>query len=188
MLETVFSAATAPVENVNDAPAGSLTINDTTPTEGQTLTATNLITDADGTVGAVFTFQWQSSANGIDWIDIPNAVEPTFTPGNAEGDRMLRVVATYLDDQGTPETVTSAATAPVVNIQGPPLDVFLDNFFVPEGTAAGAPIAAVTVDDDPGDTHTFVVSDPRFEIVNGFLRLVDGRTFSTTSTSASCRS
>ena len=36
VLETVFSAPTALVANVNDAPAGTLTISDTTPTEGQT--------------------------------------------------------------------------------------------------------------------------------------------------------
>src|SRR5262249_2701324 len=48
VLETVFSAPTTAVTNVNDAPTGSLTINDATPTEGQTLTVINSIADADG--------------------------------------------------------------------------------------------------------------------------------------------
>src|SRR5262249_41596132 len=47
-------------------------------------------------------------------------------------------------------------------------------FFVFENIAAGAAIAAVTVDDDPGDTHTFSVSDPRFQITGGMLRLAAG--------------
>ena len=38
VLETVFSAPTAPVDNINDAPTGGLTISDRTPTEGQALT------------------------------------------------------------------------------------------------------------------------------------------------------
>ena len=174
MLETVFSAPTAAVENANDAPAGSLTISDTTPTEGQLLTAFNAITDADGLVTSIFSYQWQSSVNGTDWVDIPNATERTFLPGNAQGGQMLRVVASYTDDLGTAETVMSAATAPVLNIEGPPLGISLDNFFVFENIVPGEAIAQVTVDDDIGDTHTFVVSDPRFEIVGGQLRLVAG--------------
>ena len=45
---------------------------------------------------------------------------------------------------------------------------------VAENIAAGAPIATVTVNDDPGDTHTFIVSDPRFVIVGGTLQLAPG--------------
>ena len=174
MLETVFSAPTAAVENTNDAPAGSLTISDTTPTEGQLLTAFNSITDADGLVTSIFSYQWQSSVNGMDWVDIPNANERTFLPGNAQGGQMLRIVASYTDDLGTAETVMSAATSPVLNIEGPPLGITLDNFFVFENAVAGEAIAQITVDDDIGDTHTFVVSDPRFEIVGGQLRLAAG--------------
>src|SRR4029077_8216374 len=45
VLETVFSDATGPVANVNDVPGGSLTVSDSTPTEGDTLEVTNSITD-----------------------------------------------------------------------------------------------------------------------------------------------
>ena len=107
-------------------------------------------------------------------VDIPNANERTFLPGNAQGGQMLRIVASYTDDLGTAETVMSAATAPVLNIEGPPLGISLDNFFVFENIAPGEVVAQVTVDDDIGDTHTFVVSDPRFEIVGGQLRLAAG--------------
>ncbi|HMX23820.1 MAG TPA: hypothetical protein PKA11_12720, partial [Accumulibacter sp.] len=50
--ESVSSAATAAVANVNDAPTGSVTIDDTTPTQGQTLTASNSLADVDG-LGAI---------------------------------------------------------------------------------------------------------------------------------------
>ena len=176
VLEEVFSDATAPVANANDAPAGSLTISDSTPTEGETLTLLNSITDADGLTTALFTYQWQQSLDGTTWSDIPDAVGTTFVPGNAQGNQMLRVVATYLDDQGTLETFAGTATAPVENLPGPPLGLLLDTFFIFED-AIGA-IANVTVDDDPGDTHTFDLSDSRFEIVHDLtgdhLRLVAG--------------
>jgi hypothetical protein len=114
------------VTNVNDKPAGSLTIDDTTPTEGQLLTVINGITDADGTLTSDFIFQWQSF-DGTSWVDIPNAVGGTFVPGNAQGGQMLRVVATYTDDDGQTETFEGTATEPVVNIPGAPLALLLDN-------------------------------------------------------------
>ena len=122
VLETVFSAPTAAVAHVNDAPGGSLTISDTTPTETQQLSALNAITDVDGLTGAVFTYQWQQAnvtgvggggPGGINFEDIPGATLPTFTPTQAQVDRELRVVVTYTDDQGTTETVSSAATTVV---------------------------------------------------------------------------
>ena len=173
VLEEVFSAPQV-VANVNDAPVGTLSISDATPTEGETLTVANLISDADGLTTAVFTYQWQQSVDGLTWTDIPGAVDTTFVPGNAQANLMLRVVASFVDDHGTAETFIGDATAPVENIAGPPLGIAFDSFMVFENVASGVPIALVTVDDDPGDTHTFIVSDPRFEIVSGSLRLVAG--------------
>src|SRR5215475_745538 len=174
VLETVFSAATAPVANVNDAPTGSLAISDSTPTEGELLTVTNLITDVDGLTTAVFAYQWQQSLNGTTWVNIDGANGTTFVPGNFQANQMLRVVASYIDDQGTAETFFGSATGPVENIQGAPLALNLDNFFVSENLAVGGVIANVILDDDPGDTHVFDISDSRFTIVGGQLRLAAG--------------
>jgi Ca2+-binding RTX toxin-like protein len=176
VLETVYSATTDAVANVNDPPTGSLTISDTTPTEGDFLTATPRIVDTDGTTTSVFTFQWQSSVNGVTWTNIPDAVTLNFTPGNLQGNQMLRIVASYTDDLGTAETFASDATAPVVNIPGAPLAFVLDNIFVLENIAAGGVIANVTIDDDIGDTHTFAFSDSRLQMLNGQLRLAPGVT------------
>src|SRR5262249_42229604 len=121
VLEEVFSAPTAPVANVNDAPTGLPTISDPTPTEGQQLTASTLgIADADGLTTAVFAFKWQqANVTGVGggaagFSDITIAGVPvttqTFTPTQAQVNRELRVVVTYTDDHGTLETLTSAAT------------------------------------------------------------------------------
>ena len=115
VLETVFSAPTAPVDNINDLPVGTVVISDTTPTETQLITAANLFTDADGLTGAVFSYQWQQSAlgGGGPFTDIAGATSSGFTPGAGQVNRQLQVVVTFTDDQGTLETVTSAPTAVV---------------------------------------------------------------------------
>jgi Ca2+-binding RTX toxin-like protein len=115
VLEEVFSAPTAAVTNVNDPPVGTVLISDTTPTETQTLTATNAFTDADGVTAAVFSYQWQQSAvgGGTTFTDIAGATTQIFTPTQNQVNRQLRVVVSYTDDNGTNETVTSAATTVV---------------------------------------------------------------------------
>jgi len=113
VIETVFSAPTAAVININDTPTGAPIINDPTPTEGLALSvATAGIVDLDGTTAAVFTFQWQQLV-GATWTNIVGANTALFTPQQAQVGRQLRVAVTYTDDQGTIETVRSAATGVV---------------------------------------------------------------------------
>ena len=92
MLEEVFSAPTAAVENVNDPPVGTVLISDVTPTETQPLTAINAFTDADGVTAAVFAYQWQQSApgGGTTFTDIVGATTELFTPGPGQVNRQLR--------------------------------------------------------------------------------------------------
>ncbi|MFJ2685092.1 peroxidase family protein [Pseudomonas sp. NPDC087342] len=109
--ESIASDPSDPVANVNDAPTGALLISDTTPEEGQVLTAlTAGIADADGL--GTFTFQWQQGT-GTSFTSITGATAATFTPGVAQNNLQLRVIVRYTDGFGTLETVTSAATAAV---------------------------------------------------------------------------
>lgn len=56
----------------------------------------------------------------------------------------------------------------------PPSGIVINNLEIDEN-AAGAIISSILVEDiDPGDTHTYVVSDSRFEIAGGELKLVEG--------------
>ena len=113
VLETVFSAPTAAVTPLNDAPIGALVISDPTPTEGDILTANVAFIDPDGTDGAVFTYRWQQQLANGTWQDIPGQTLSQFIPAAAQIGRALRAIVTYTDDFGTVETVTSAATSPV---------------------------------------------------------------------------
>src|SRR5262249_2010276 len=114
-LEEVYSAPTAPVGNVNDAPVGVPLISDTTPTQDIAITASTAgISDADGLTTAVFSFQWQQAATTAGpFTNIPGATVQTFIPRAAQALQVLRVVVTYTDDGGTTETVTSAPTGNV---------------------------------------------------------------------------
>ena len=104
-----------PVLNVNDAPVGLPTITGTA-TEDETLTAvTDAITDEDGLLSATFSYQWQA-----DGVDISGADSGTYVLTQAEVGNGIRVTVSYTDDRGTPESLTSAATSAVVNVNDAP--------------------------------------------------------------------
>ena len=111
--ESVASADTASVANVNDAPTGGVTIDDTTPTQGQTLTAANTLADVDG-LGAI-SYQWQRGG-----VNIAGATGATYVTTQADVGQLLRVVASYTDGQGTAESVASADTTAVANVNDAP--------------------------------------------------------------------
>jgi hypothetical protein len=108
--ESVTSAATALVANVNDSPTGAVTITGT-PTQNQVLTASNTLIDIDG-LGPI-TYQWKR--NGVQI-----ASGTTYTLVQADVGSAITVTASYTDIQGTPESVTSAATAAVANVNDSP--------------------------------------------------------------------
>ncbi|HEU4377500.1 MAG TPA: peroxidase family protein [Hyphomicrobiaceae bacterium] len=109
-LEQVFSAPTGPVDNINDPATGVVFLSSTTPTEGLAIAAfTTGIQDLDGLTGAVFSFQWQSSADGVTWTDVGDGTA-LFTPTDAEVGRVLRVVVSFTDDLGGLESIASAPT------------------------------------------------------------------------------
>ena len=105
--ETVSSAPSSAVANVNDTPTGSVLITGALK-QGETLKATNSIQDLDG-VGAI-TYQWQSSSDGINWINTLLNAGDTFTLSESEVNRQMSVIATYTDGHGTSEKLTSSAT------------------------------------------------------------------------------
>ena len=97
------------------AAIGAPAISDTTPTEGSALTANaGNITDPNGIASAI-TFQWQQSAlgGGATFTNIAGATNATFNPGQAQVNRQLRVVASFVDGLGNPESRASEPTTVV---------------------------------------------------------------------------
>lgn len=97
-------------QRVNDAPTGEVGAGGTA-IEGQTLTASNTLADADG-LGAI-SYLWQSSADGVSWDSIAGATTNSFTLTDAQIGQQVRVNASYIDDHGSRESVDSAATSAV---------------------------------------------------------------------------
>lgn len=180
-LESTTSAGVGPIANINDTPTGSVNIDDLTPAQGDTLTASNSLADADGLSGAI-SYQWYS-----DGVAISGATAAAYTVTQADVGSALTSIASYTDDQGTAEAVTSAATAAVTNVNdavtGQPvilgtttedqvltadtsgisdvdgLGTFSYQWYRDGVVIAGATATTYTLDDaDVGSTTTLVVS------------------------------
>lgn len=93
---------TLTVTNTNDSPTGVVLIEGTA-INGNTLTATNTLNDADG-LGTI-TYQWYSGDNAIS-----GATGNTFLVSNAQEGQAISVKASYTDTHGTSESVSSGAT------------------------------------------------------------------------------
>lgn len=89
----------------NSPPTGTVTISGT-PTQDQTLTASNNLADPDG-LGTI-SYQWQANS-----VNIAGATNATLALTGAQVGTTITVVASYTDQQGTPESVPSAPTTVV---------------------------------------------------------------------------
>ncbi|SVB70445.1 uncharacterized protein METZ01_LOCUS223299, partial [marine metagenome] len=106
--ESASSAATGAVVNVNDAPSGSVTISGTA-TEDQVLTAANTLADEDG-LGSL-SYQWNRAGSAVS-----GATSSTYALVQSDVGNIISVTASYTDGQGEAESLTSAATGSVANV------------------------------------------------------------------------
>ncbi len=107
---TDFAGDALTIANVNDAPIGTVKISGVA-TEGQTLTASNSLEDADG-LGAIG-YQWSAGGSAI-----AGATASSYTLTHAEVGMAITVTASYTDQGGTGESVVSSATASVAALAG----------------------------------------------------------------------
>ena len=117
--ESQTSAATPPVTARPNSPAkGAPTISGTAQAL-RTLTAhTSGISDADGLAGATFTYQWVANHGATD-TDIAGATNSTYTLVDADEGKIIRLRVSFTDDGGNSESLTSAATATVIDALAP---------------------------------------------------------------------
>jgi len=111
--ETEFHALILNQSASNIDPTGSVSITGTA-TQGEILTADpSAIADADGL--GTFSYQWKA-----DGTDISGATASTFELTQDQVGKAITVVASYTDGQGTAESLTSAATSSVTNVNDKP--------------------------------------------------------------------
>ena len=111
--ESVTSNTTNVVSNFNDAPTGSVIIAGAA-IEDQLLTVTNTLSDVDGL--GVISYQWLRAGGFID-----GATSSTYTLGDLDVGAVMSVIATYTDNYGMTENVTSNVTSAVININDIPI-------------------------------------------------------------------
>ncbi len=131
-----FLDQTIPVPS-NLPATGTVTIDITTPAEDQLLTVTSVLADADG-LGAI-THTWQAETAPDVWATAGTG--DTFTPTDPVVGQRLRVVASFTDGAGNPESVTSDPTVAVTAVNDPATGAPTLSDTTPE---VGAPVSAIT--------------------------------------------
>jgi VCBS repeat-containing protein len=135
--ESVASAPTVPVANVNDAPMGGVTV-DGTRTEDETLTAnTSALSDEDG-LGS-FSYQWTR-----DGVDISGATSDSYILGDDDVGAVVEVTVSYTDGEGTSESVSSMGGSATVNVNDAPMGDVVISGVIAEDETLTADISAVT--------------------------------------------
>ena len=140
------------------------------------------------TIGTVDTYIDDTQASGIVTYSISGTGSENFEVVGGElkvkddiqldyeSSNSYQLTITASDENG-PKT-SFQFTISVNDINDPPNGLQLSSLGIPE-QLDGANVGALTISDqDSGDTFTYTVSDDRFEIVDGILKLKDGNTVS----------
>ena len=109
--ESLTSSATAFVTDPNIAASIAIICN---PMSDQVLAA--VLTNIQGINGDV-SYQWQSTSNGIHWTDIVDATSSSIFLTDVLVGKRVRVIASYTDNQGNDEILTSLATGIITGIK-----------------------------------------------------------------------
>ena len=151
--EFVNVTPTQPAEPAQNAPAtGTPTISGTAQV-GETLTAdTSGIADADGLIGATYSYQWIRSDGSTD-TDIQHATGSTYTLVEADEGQTIKVEVSFTDDAGNDETLSSGVT---------------DAVAAPEPPAKPTGLSAAAVSHD---AVTLAWDDPQDDAITGYIIL-----------------
>ena len=161
------TTVTVDIGNVNEAPEISVAAGSLAENEAGADAAAVTATDAD----ADDTHTYEVSDNRFEVANGMLKLKDGVTLDHEEADSVTMTV-TVTDAAGLSASADATVTVADVN-EAPELTVGAPS---PVGeNTAGADVAAVTATDvDAGDTHTYEVSDSRFEVANGMLKLKDG--------------
>ena len=102
-----------PVVRASNHAAAGIPIIAGTVQVGETLSVdTSGISDTDGIVNSILTYQWIAN-DGTEDTDIQDATGSTYTVGADDEDKTIKVRVIFTDDGGTQETRTSDVTVAV---------------------------------------------------------------------------
>ena len=144
----LFHIDTSPApEPVNSPATGEPTISGTAQV-GETLTAnTSGIADEDGLDDVSFIYQWLA-----DDAEIAGATNATYTLGDADEGKAIKVRVSFTDDAGNAESLTSASTETVAETGKSPAN--------PTGPDVGGP-----GDSEQGTVYTYEDGDRTIRVI-----------------------
>ncbi len=157
------------VTNVNEAPT-NLSLSPSTIAENALSANVGVLTVSDEDAGDSHTFVISDNRFEIigNQFKLKSGLSLDF-----ETELTINVDVTARDADGL--EITDSLTIQVTNINEAPTSIALSADTIDENDA-GANVGVLTVTDvDIGDSHTFVVSDSRFEIVGHQLKLKSGQ-------------
>lgn len=162
---------TITVTEVNEAPVLP-NPGDKNVLAGEKLSIRLEATDADVISGFADVITYAISSGQLDGMTLDaNTGAFEWTPTEAQvGQHVVTFLATDQANTGDSKSITIT----VAGVNQAPTDISLSNSTVNEN-ASGSVIGDITVTDpDGGQTHSFALSDNRFEIVAGKLQLTTG--------------
>ena len=109
----VSQTFTLNVTNVNDAPTGGVSISGTAVENGTLTASTSALQDVDGL--GTLSYAWLRDGKAIS-----GATGSSYKLGDADVGASIKLQVSYTDGNGTKETVTSAATSAVTNVNDAP--------------------------------------------------------------------
>ena len=117
--------------------------------------------DEDGMTGSSYTYQWQSctSTSTSSCSDISGATSTQYTITQSETDDFIRVLVSYTDDYNTAETVSSALSSQVGNVNDAPSAGADQTGAITEDASTSTATGTVQASDqDPNTTLTYTAS------------------------------
>ncbi len=172
--ESVSSIATSTVLNVNDLPTGIVTISGT-PIQGETLSASNSLSDADG-LGTI-TYTWKADGTTI-------GTASTYLLTQDEVGKVITATASYTDDFGTNESAVSDATSLVANLNDPPTGSVTISGLAQRGETLTASNSLADIDGLGSITYTWKANGNTIGTADTFVLTQTelGKTISATAT------
>ena len=123
-VKTATQTITVTVTNVDEGQSGTVTIDDTTPTVGDELTASVAnVADPDGLPDPFAPgWKWYRTPDGGSETEITGETSATYTVVEADLDATLTVKASWTDNGGFANTLSSAPTGAVAGASDDPVD------------------------------------------------------------------
>ncbi|MDQ7076634.1 MAG: hypothetical protein Q9M45_02120 [Robiginitomaculum sp.] len=137
--ESVTSAATSPIADVNDSPTGNVQVSGT-PVQGQTLSVDpSGIRDPDGLSNAVFSYQWRRNGG-----DIAGESGSSLLLTQADVGATIRVMTRFVDDLGFGGSIISSVIGPIANVNDAPSGAVLITGSAVKGQTLTADASGIT--------------------------------------------